>query len=564
MNKQIYRIISIVVALALAFGGFYEAQASSANPYYVSVTGNDSNAGTLASPFQTISKAMSVAQAGDVIYVRAGTYSAFSVSKSGIMIAGYNDEMPIISGGKGIECSSKSDITIKGFEVTGASGNYIGAITLNNCNNVIVMGNKIHDNNATSVSGIVVLGSNNKVLNNEIYNNNFSGVRLYGASLNNEVGFNRIHNQTLSSGNSDGIGIADSSVTKTNIHDNTVFGNSDDGIDTWASAGNIVVNNVSYGNGGTGDGNGFKMGGSSTGGNNTVVGNVSYSNNACGFTSNGGGNYYESNTSYNNGMCGFGDSWRNTGNTQTSSFINNLAYNNPDGNFKTNPAYTAVFVGNSENSKITPAASPAPSSTNIAPPVITPTVMSSLTPTSVMPTVIVTTTPAPALPTATETASMPTVVVTASPTAAASPKPVEPASTPTIIPPAPQSVSEVIYDEKDSAFVYSGSWKTVVQTQAYKGSFKLTTERDSFVTLPFTGQSFSILYSGGSAYKKMNVYVDGVLVAAINERTTKSSFQRRWNYAGQLAPGAHTLKLVFVAPAKLNNVSGSIDAVIVR
>lgn len=39
-------------------------------PYYVSTTGSDSNSGTLASPFRTIAKAVSVVKAGETIYVR--------------------------------------------------------------------------------------------------------------------------------------------------------------------------------------------------------------------------------------------------------------------------------------------------------------------------------------------------------------------------------------------------------------------------------------------------------------------------------------------------------------
>jgi len=605
MNKKIYQIMSIVVVFALTFGGYSQARAStgpapllSAIAYYVSATaGNDANAGTLTSPFNTISKAMNVAQTGDLIYVRAGTYPTFSISKSGITVAGYNGEMPVISGGKGIECSKKTDVVIKGFDVTGASGNYIGAITLDNCSNVVVEGNKIHDNKATSVSGIVILGSNNKVLNNEIYNNNFAGIRLYGATLNNEIAFNKVYKHTLSAGNSDGIGIADVAVSKTNIHDNTVFGNSDDGIDTWTSPGNVIKNNVSYGNGGTGDGNGFKMGGSSTGGNNVVVGNISYSNETCGFTSNGNGNYYESNTSYNNGMCGFGDSWRNAGNMQTSSFINNLAYNNPDGNFKKSSTYTTVFLGNSEN----PAMPTVPIVTNTVSPVITATVIPSLTNTLAAPTVVPTLTPmatntstlpmatitaspsVPVSPTATETVPMPTVVVTASlvpvsptvisspipvmPTVTSSPIPVVPTITLTSEPPVkPTSLPalETIFDDKDGAFVYSAGWENVSKTRAYNGSYKQTNRKDASVTFNFTGQSFSILHRSGPEFGKMDVYVDGVLLGSVNERTAKSLFQQRWNYTGQLAPGSHTLKLVFAVSKKSNRINGSIDAVIVR
>jgi len=42
--------------------------------HYVSTSGSDSNAGTLAQPFSTLNKAVSVLRPGDTLYVRGGTY----------------------------------------------------------------------------------------------------------------------------------------------------------------------------------------------------------------------------------------------------------------------------------------------------------------------------------------------------------------------------------------------------------------------------------------------------------------------------------------------------------
>ncbi len=46
--------------------------------YYVATTGSDSNPGTVGSPFLTVSKAVSVAQAGDTVEIAAGLYSALA------------------------------------------------------------------------------------------------------------------------------------------------------------------------------------------------------------------------------------------------------------------------------------------------------------------------------------------------------------------------------------------------------------------------------------------------------------------------------------------------------
>jgi len=112
--------------------------------------------------------------------------------------------------------------------------------------------------------------------------------------------------------------------------------------------------------------------------------------------------------------------------------------------------------------------------------------------------------------------------------------------------------------------VYSPNWQDVSNQKSYGGSYKLTTQNGSFATFTFTGQSFSILYKGGPAFRKIDVYVDGLLVGTINEKGKTSTFQKRWGYPGTLTAGSHTLKLVFVTGSTSNNVSGSIDAVIVH
>jgi hypothetical protein len=219
-----------------------------------------------------------------------------------------------------------------------------------------------------------------------------------------------------------------------------------------------------------------------------------------------------------------------------------------------------------------------PNSTVVVP--VTPlpataTVMVLPTQTSIPPTIAptFTVTPVPAtatltaLPTSTATQISPTA--TLEPSSTSLPPTAEESATPmvtfepptaTVVPP----VSEVIYDDKDDAFVYSPGWEDVSNRNAYDGSFKLTTQNNSSATLTFTGQSFSVLYRGGTAFRKMDVYVDDALVGTIDERMSESSFQQRWDYANQLAPGTHILKLVFVTPNTSNRTKGSIDAVIVR
>ena len=225
-----------------------------------------------------------------------------------------------------------------------------------------------------------------------------------------------------------------------------------------------------------------------------------------------------------------------------------VSYNIIFNSIYVNKTAGVTLIGNGASTSM-----PSPTNTILAPsftPTLTPV------PLTATPTV----SPAPVSPTATVTAILPTVTVDASPTS------VQPTITLTSELPTTtsQPALETIYDDKDSAFVYSTGWEDVSKKQAYNGSYKLTTQNDSFATFTFTGQSFSVLYKGGPAFRKMNVYVDDVLVETINERTDTSSFQLRWDYAGQLVSGDHILKLVFVTPNTSNGTNGSIDAVIVR
>ena len=119
------------------------------------------------------------------------------------------------------------------------------------------------------------------------------------------------------------------------------------------------------------------------------------------------------------------------------------------------------------------------------------------------------------------------------------------------------------YDDKNSLFVYSAGWTSVSAVNAYSGSNMETTRNGATVTFPFTGQSFSILHKGGMRFSKFDVYVDGTLVATMNQNLAAATFQQRWDYPVQLSPGKHTLKLVFkVTSSDINR--GSVDAVIVR
>jgi hypothetical protein len=204
--------------------------------------------------------------------------------------------------------------------------------------------------------------------------------------------------------------------------------------------------------------------------------------------------------------------------------------------------------------------------------------------TSIPPTIAPTNTLLPSSPQATATL-IPSTLQPTHTAAPASPTPTVdvPSATPTALPSTPiftstaiqpsatitlqptqqvQTSQETQYDNKHSAFVYSAGWIEEISTYAIGGSYARTSTNGSSVMFQFTGQSFSLIYKGGPSYRKMDLYLDGVLVTTIDERFDVSTYKARWDYPGQFPLGQHTLKLVFVTTSSSTN--GSVDAVIVR
>lgn len=169
---------------------------SYAATYYISPTGNDTSGnGTITSPWFTLNKAWSAVAAGDVIYMRGGTYrfntqqsltGKNGISNNLIKVFAYPGENPILTrsasytqvDGKGIFFSGNY-VHFKGFEVT-------GYVQINN-NRMVAWGFraenasyctfellKVHGNGGglnISNLGYEKHSTGNLVLNSDFYNN---------------------------------------------------------------------------------------------------------------------------------------------------------------------------------------------------------------------------------------------------------------------------------------------------------------------------------------------------------------------------------------------------------
>ena len=312
-------LIAAATAPAFASAGAADAAGTlAATTYYVATNGSDSNAGTPAAPLATVQKAISLVSAGGTIAVRGGTYALttnIQITKSGtadapITLTSYQGEKVTIDGealpytpgavgstipgaGRGAIHMEASYWRIVGLEIVhGPYGIYCNNCTGNTFDRLVT-----HDNYET---GFQLQGSsaNNTILNLDSYHNR--DPRKNGESA-------------------DGLGIKEGSGSGNVVRGARLWNNIDDGFDAWLFTSPITIQgSIAYGNGYnrwnipnfSGDGNGFKLGGSGGTGPaaaHTVSNSMSFGNAAHGFTDNGntGTIVVSRNTAYQNAKTGF-------------------------------------------------------------------------------------------------------------------------------------------------------------------------------------------------------------------------------------------------------------------
>ncbi|MBL3657062.1 pectate lyase family protein [Fulvivirga sediminis] len=323
---------SIFTFLALIFCiGFMSVQAMD---IYVSPNGRDSGSGSQSNPLYSLDDAIDLANAGDRIYMRGGTYrysSTIKILKSGrsgsvISVLAYNGEVPVLNFSSMSENDSNRGIVLDGdywhfkniiIEEAGDNG-----MLLSGSNNVLegCIFRANHDTGlqisrfSSSDNSISQWPSNNLILDCEAYDNRDSR-------------------------NEDADGFAAKlTVGVGNVFRNCVsHHNIDDGWDLYAKPetgpigiitleGCIAHNNgilTGGGSSGGGDKNGFKLGGSGIKINHIVRRCIAYNNGKHGFTDNSniGSIEFTNCTSYNNKEYNF-----HTRDGASHIFKNNLSY----------------------------------------------------------------------------------------------------------------------------------------------------------------------------------------------------------------------------------------------
>jgi parallel beta-helix repeat protein len=326
-------------AIILALICIVTAESGYSATYYVSTGASDSNtcvqAQSLSTGKQTIGAGIGCLTPGDTLYIKGGTYSEFiKLSSFGgtsfdtgiITISAYPGDLvtvkppATVSGTSlvrfigvhyiqvlnitfdcflqsGTDCIGMTDpsnhhIRIKGCEVmnTGrVAGGFGSHSSPFQTNGITASGsfhefinNKIHDNgNGGYDHGLYVSGSGTQIRGNEIYRNSGYGIHKYPSGDNFSIVGNRVHDNGqsgfLGATNGTGDGILSAGGNANLIANNVSYANYGTGITLqYGETGSSVYNNTVYGNQSPGGYGGISIGSESS--NITVKNNIVYGN----------------------------------------------------------------------------------------------------------------------------------------------------------------------------------------------------------------------------------------------------------------------------------------------
>lgn len=225
--------------------------------YYVAKEGNDNNPGTEELPWLTISKAATVAKAGDTVYIKKGTYEETVIPKNSgtvdkrIIFSDYETDLVIVQGtkGYGFYLGPGIDyITVRGLTITRGIG--AGAVTDYP---------KATDIDIAHGAGIKIMASvGNEIKNNVIYDNDIGVFLSEGmrddepfASTDNSIIHNTIYNNGeagIRNKRSDNTLIFDNTIYHNGFPSNPVYDEPAAGITYYCAIGTVISNNTIYDN----------------------------------------------------------------------------------------------------------------------------------------------------------------------------------------------------------------------------------------------------------------------------------------------------------------------------
>jgi hypothetical protein len=239
MTKLFYTLFCLFMSSCVFFTNIQ------ARDYYVATNGNDNDGGTIDRPFLTINKAATVAQAGDVVIIKSGTYVQTTVIKptnsgtstapityraevAGQAIINGQSTVPTIASREGLfHVSGKNWLIFDGLRVINSG--FFGILIRDNSANIVVKNCSTFNTGASGICGAVA--SDITVLNNTVQKACSAPAAGTGtnecitmASVNRfEVAYNTVFDRLVDANNG-GEGIdAKNTCRDGKIHHNTVY-----------------------------------------------------------------------------------------------------------------------------------------------------------------------------------------------------------------------------------------------------------------------------------------------------------------------------------------------------
>jgi hypothetical protein len=294
---------------------------------YASLSGSDTNAGTLASPYRNPQKLFDSLSAGQTGCLRGGTYmltSSLNLNRDGasgnrIIFRSYAGESVAIDG---------SNITSN--QVISLTGDWLHLKGLEVRNGPTF---------AAGATGINAVRAHNNILEQlDVHHNGYIGLNFWESNNNQLLNSDIHHNLNRGDPNQGDYGQADGVVFTGWSAGNFVKGcrawrNSDDGFDLWEAGSTTFENNLAWENGyyednftEKGDGNGFKLGRGQYA--HTLKNNAAWRNRANGFDENGnsGAMTLYNNTAWDNDQEGIGYKNFYFPNSTGDTFRNNVSF----------------------------------------------------------------------------------------------------------------------------------------------------------------------------------------------------------------------------------------------
>jgi parallel beta-helix repeat protein len=202
-GKMKFRVINIAFILLLiiaSFSLFITNVKSSENEIYVKSSFSGFSDGSAEKPYQTINKALSYADEGDIIYIFGGEYQENLIIDKKVKVIGSIDEEETIINTRFdkrylVEINADG-VTIEGINFSDkimTMTSPIGALLAINSNNNAIVRNKFTNNVGYGI--YIASSSNNNLISNNYINHVKEGIHV-SLSYTNDLANNQIHNST--------------------------------------------------------------------------------------------------------------------------------------------------------------------------------------------------------------------------------------------------------------------------------------------------------------------------------------------------------------------------------